>query len=167
MNELVQLGYLPLTTLQCIPDGGGRRIGVDWTSIRHFRVGSISGRRRSGGLCYVGSGCTYVFLYLYMVYVYVMQYLVCMKLNTRPHKFIHQYISHTSQIPIIHHLCPCQPRLFKKQTTSPHIKVLYVLYMAPHLKNLLCTPGVFMPHVLCTDILISLGSLLLTKFLII
>ena len=140
---------------------------VGSTSIRHFRVGSMSGRRRSGGLCYVGSGCTYVFLYLYMVYVYVMQYLVCMKLNTRPHKFIHEYISHTSQIPIIHHLCPCQPRLFKKQTTSPHIKVLYVLYMAPHLKNLLCTPGVFMPHVLCTDILISLGSLLLTKFLLI
>ena len=54
------------------------------------------------------------------------------------------------------------PRLFKKQTTSPHIKVLYVLYMAPHLKNLLCTPGVFMPHVLCTDILMeptTVGSL--------
>ena len=87
--EMVQLGYLPLTTLQCIPDGGGRRIGIDWTSIRHFRVGSMSGRRRSGCPCYVGSGCTYAFLYLYMVYVYVMQCLVCMKLNTWPHKFIH------------------------------------------------------------------------------
>ena len=137
MNELVQLGYLPLTTLQCIPDGGGRRIGIDWTSIRHFRVGSMSGRRRSGGLCYVGSGCTYVFLYLYMVYVYVMQCLVCMKLKTRPHKFIHQYISHTSQIPIIHHLCPCQPRLFKKQTTSPHIKVLYVFIYGTSFKKII------------------------------
>ena len=47
---------------------------------------------------------------------------------------------------------PANHVLFKKQTTSPHIKVLYVLYTAPHLNNLLCTPGVFMPHVLCTDI---------------
>ena len=136
MNEQVQQGYLPLT----------------YVVYEMVQLGYLP-LNRSGGLCYVGSGCTYVFLYLYMVYVYVMQYLVCMKLNTRPHKFIHQYISHTSQIPIIHHLCPGQPRLFKKQTTSPHIKVLYVLYMAPHLKILLCTPGVFMPHVLCTDIL--------------
>ena len=120
MNELVQLGYLPLTTLQCIPDGGGRRIGVDWTSIRHFRVGSMSGRRLCYvRLCYVGSGCTYVFLYLYMVYVYVMQYLVCMKLNTRPHKFIHQYISHTSQIPIIHHLCPANHVYLKNKLPPP------------------------------------------------
>ena len=140
MNELVQLGYLPLTTLQCIPDGGGRRIGVDWTSIRHESVGSMSGRRRSRGLCYVGSGCTYVFLYLYMVYVYVMQYLVCMKLNTRPHKFIHQYISHTSKIPIIHHLCPCQPRLFKKQTTSPHIKkIVCFIYATSFTKCIMYT----------------------------
>ena len=151
--HMVQLGYLPLTTLQCIPDGGGRRIGIDWTSIRHFRVGSMSGRRWSGCLCYVGSGCTYVFLYLYMVYVYVMQCLVCMKLNTWPHEFIH--LVHQPYLTNPNHSAssPLPTTFYLKNKLPPPIsRYCMFLYTAPHLNNLLCTPGVFMPHVLCTDI---------------
>ena len=165
--EMVQLGYLPLTLIwmnwcswgispspHCSASRMAEAVGS--ASIGHRSDTFVSDRCLVGvgpGVFAVGSGCTYVFLYLYMMYAYVMQCLVCMKLKTRPHKFIHQYISHTSQIPIIHHPCPCQPRLFEKQTTSPPIsRYCMFLYTAPHLKNLLCAPGVFMPHVLCTDI---------------
>ena len=34
------------------PDSKDHRIAVDYTSIRRFRVGSMSNRRRSEGLCY-------------------------------------------------------------------------------------------------------------------
>ena len=131
--EMVQLGNLPLTLIwmnwcswgispspRCSASQMAEAVGS--ASIGHRSDTFVSDR------CLVGVGPgvfamwyqdARMYFCIFMVYVYVMQYLVCMKLNTRPHKFIHPYISHTSQIPIIHHLCPCQPRLFKKTNYLP------------------------------------------------
>ena len=151
--EMVQLGYLPLTLIWCSwgispsPHCSASQMAEAAGSA------SMSGRHRSGCLCYVGSGCTYVSLYLYMVYVYVMQCLVCMKLNTWPHEFIH--LVHQPHLTNPDHSAslPLPTTFYLKNKLPPPIsRYCMFLYTAPHLKNLLCTLGVFMPHVLCTDI---------------
>ena len=150
---MVQLGYLPLTTLQCIPDGGGRRIGIDLDidPTLSCRIDVWSASVLVSLLCGIRMHvCISVF---YMVYVYVMLCLVCMKLNTWPHEFIHLVHqphltnpNHSASLPL--------PTTFllKNKLPPPISRYCMFLYTAPHLNNLSCTPGVFMPHVLCTDI---------------
>ena len=85
--EMVQLGYLPLTTLhpgwRRPPDR--HRLDIDPTLSCRIDVWSAS--VRVSLLC--GIRMHVCISVSYMVYVYVMQCLVCMKLNTWPHEFIH------------------------------------------------------------------------------
>ena len=124
--HMVQLGYLPLTTLQCIPDGGGRRIGIDvWSA--SVRVSLLCGIRMHV--------CISVSLYGVCICYAVSGMYETEHLTPWIHPSSTSATPHKSQSFSI--FAPANHVLFKKQTTSPHIKVLYVFIYGTSFKKII------------------------------
>ena len=165
--EMVQLGYLPLTLIWMNWCSWGISPSPHCSASRMAEaVGSASIGHRSDTFvsdrCLVGVGPGVFAMWDQDARMYFCIFIWCMYMlcsiwyvwNWIPDP-ISSSIStsatpHKSQSFTI--FAPANHVYLKNKLPPPISRYCMFLYTAPHLKKLLCTPGVFMPHVLCTDI---------------